>query len=155
MIGSLWRFEYLIAITQGSLSDPQANASDNNDGRQLAARLGFVPFTRLVVHTSFARAPYLDRIVKKEGLPAGEDVEDFVQQIAGLSAQYEWRHLSVVGEWAANRWESPNITDSRGSDYDLKVIGFYVESRFKLSPGWFVGGRYSGLRYGKIDDGSG
>ena len=39
-LGSLWRFEYLVALTQGTLSDPRSSPSDNNDGRQLAARLG-------------------------------------------------------------------------------------------------------------------
>lgn len=154
VIGSLWRFEYLVAVTQGSLSDPRANASDNNDGEQLAARLGLVPFTGLLLRVSYARAPYLDRVVA-DGLAPGDDVEDFVQEIVGLSAEYEWRHLSVVGEWAANRWESPNIVDAAGRDRDLEVDGFYLEARYKLRPGWFAGGRYSGLRYGRIDDASG
>jgi len=152
IIGSVWRFEYLFAVTQGSLSDPKANASDNNDGRQLAARLGFVPFTGLLLRTSWARAPYLDHAVA-EGLAPGDEVEDFVQEIVGVSAEYEWRHLSLIGEWAANRWESPNIVDAGGSRRDLTVNGFYLEGRYKLRPGWFAGGRYSGLRYGTIGDG--
>jgi hypothetical protein len=153
-VGSLWRFEYLAAVTLGSLSDPRANASDNNDGRQLAVRLGLVPFTGLLLRTSYARAPYLDRVIAS-GLAPGEQVEDFRQEIIGVSAEYEWRHLSVIGEWADNRWESPNIHDGNGASQDLKVTGFYLEGRYKLQPGWFVGGRYSGLRYGRIDDGSG
>ncbi|MDA0336863.1 MAG: hypothetical protein O2782_16995 [bacterium] len=153
-VGSLWRFEYLLAVTQGSLSDPQSNAVDDNDGQQLALRLGFVPFTGLLLRTSYARAPYLDRAVA-EDLAPGQQVEDFLQRIVGVSAEYEWRHLAVIGEWADNRWESPVIHDAGGGEQDLQVTGFYVEGRCKLQPGWFVGGRYSGLRYGRIDDGSG
>lgn len=153
-IGSLWRFEYLLAVTQGSLSDPRASASDNNEGQQLAARLGFVPFTGMLLRASWARAPYLDEVVA-EGLAPGDQVEDFVQEIVGLSAEYEWRHLSLVGEWADNRWESPNIVDNDSSARDLQVSGFYLEGRYKVRPGWFFGGRYSGLRYGQIDVGNG
>ena len=42
-IGSIWRLEYLVALTQGTLSDPRSRPGDNNDGKQLAVHLGFVP----------------------------------------------------------------------------------------------------------------
>ena len=62
-MGSAWRLEYSLAVTQGTLSDPRSNATDNNDGRQVAGRLGFVPFAGLLVQGSYAQGPYLDRSV--------------------------------------------------------------------------------------------
>jgi hypothetical protein len=153
-IGSLWRFEYLLAVTKGTLGDPRSNVTDNNDGQQIAARLGFVPAAGVLIRASYARGPYLDRQVGAS-LPAGRQVEDYVQEIAGLSAELEYRHLSVVGELAANRWESPFVVDGDGRRQDLEVTGFYAEGRYKLRPGLFAAARWSGLRFGDIDDGSG
>ena len=154
VIGSVWRFEYLLARTTGSLSDPRTTGQDNNDGAQLAGRIGVVPFTGLQLRLSAARAPYLDEAVRG-GLPAGRDLEDYEQRIFGLSAEYEWRHLAVVAEWATNTWESPHVVDGAGGMRDLRVDGLYVEARYKLAPGWSAAGRYSTLRYGSIPDGAG
>ena len=74
LVGSVWRFEYLIAVTSGTLSDPRPSGVDNNDGRQLALRLGFVPFTGLLLRGSFARGPYLDRAVGDTLAVSGHDV---------------------------------------------------------------------------------
>lgn len=153
VLGSLWRFEYLVAVTQGTLSDPKTNAVDNNDARSVAVRLGFVPATGLLLRASWGRGAYLDNAVA-DYLPADREVEDYVQQIAGLAAEYEWRHLAVVGEIAANRWESPYVVDAAGRGDDLEVTGFYLEGRYKVRPGLFAAARYSGLRYGQIDDGT-
>ena len=153
VVGSAWRFEYSLAVTQGTLSDPRANASDSNDGQQIAGRLGFVPFTGLLIQGSYARGPYLDRSVAPH--LNGAEVEDFDQKIAGLALEYGIRHLSLTSEIAVNTWESPNIVDGSGGAQDLNVIGFYSEITYKLAPGLQAAGRYSGLRYDDIDDGSG
>lgn len=63
VVGSFWRFEYLLGITQGTLSDPRTDPADNNDGKQLLGRLAFVPHVGAVVGASFARGPYLDQAV--------------------------------------------------------------------------------------------
>ena len=154
VLGSLWRLEYLVAVTQGTLSDPRTNAVDTNDGQQLAVRLGYVPFPGLLVRTSYARGPYLDESVAPD-LAVGQRVEDYLQEIVGLAVEFEHRHLAVVGELAANRWESPHIVDGVGRAQDLDVNGFYLEGRYKLSPGLQAAARYSGLRFGDIDDGTG
>ena len=155
VIGSVWRFEYLAALTQGTLSDPRSNAVDNNDGRQLALRLGFVPFTGLLVRGSFARGPYLDRAVGDTLRAVGSDVEDFDQQIVGLSMEYGIRHLQIHAELVSNSWESPNIRDIGNRSADLEVFGYYVEGKYSLRPGLFAAARYGGLRFGEIDDGTG
>lgn len=154
LIGSLWRFEYLFAVTQGTLSDPSSNTVDNNDGVQTATRIGLVPFTGALLQFSWARGPYLDDIVGSS-LPAGARVEDFEQEIIGLALEYEIRHLIVIAEAVRNRWGSPYITDADGRVDDLDVDGAYVEVRQKLGPGLYAAGRWSRLRFGRIDDGTG
>jgi hypothetical protein len=140
-------------VTQGTLSDPSSNTSDNNDGQQIAGRLGFVPFTGLLIQGSYARGPYLDRSVAAD--LNGADLEDFDQKIAGLAIEYGIRHLSVTSEIAFNSWESPNILDTAGGAQDLNVIGFYAEATYRLAPRLHTSGRYSSLRYDDIDDGTG
>ena len=155
LVGSVWRLEYLVAVTSGTLSDPRSSGRDNNDGRQLALRLGFVPFTGLLLRGSFARGPYLDRAVGDTLAVSGRDVEDFHQQIAGLSVEYGIRHLQINAEVAVNSWESPNILDGGNRSQDLEVFGYYVEGKYNLRAGLDVALRYGGLRFGDIDDGSG
>jgi hypothetical protein len=154
ILGSVWRFEYQVMLTQGTLSDPSASTVDDNDSGQLVARLGIVPFTGALVRLSWARGAYLDNAVS-ESLATGTEVEDFNQKIAGVAVEYEIRHLVVVAEWARNRWESPFIVDAGGGAEDLEVTGSYLEARYKLAPGLYVAGRYSALHFGEIDDGTG
>ncbi|MCC7265139.1 MAG: hypothetical protein IT369_21750 [Candidatus Latescibacteria bacterium] len=147
-IGSLWRFEYLVALTQGTLSDPRSSPGDNNKGRQLAARLGLVPATGLVLGASYARGPYLDRSVAP-ALEAGEQVEDYYQQLIGADAEYSLRRFKVMGEVARIWWEVPNITE------ELQTSGFYLEGNYTLRCRLRAALRYSGLRFSKIGDGAG
>lgn len=147
-IGSLWRFEYLVALTQGTLADPRSSPGDNNDGLQLATRLGLVPATGLVLGASYARGPYLDRAVAA-ALGPGEDVEDFHQQLLGADAEYSAGRFRVMGEAALNRFEVPTIAE------DLKTSGFYLEGNYTLRSRLRAALRYSGLRFAKIGDGAG
>ena len=114
----------------------------------------FVPFAGGLLRLSWAKGPYLDRVVGP-ALAAGDEVEDYEQQIVGVALEYEIRHLIVIAEAARNRWESPFITGAAGHKQDLKVDGAYIEARYKLAPGLFAAGRWSTLRFGRIDDGSG
>jgi len=147
-IGSLWRFEYLLALTQGTLSDPRAGPGDNNGGLQLAARLGLVPITGALLGLSLARGPYLDRSLTPF-LPPGQELEDFHQQVVGADAEYSAGRFKLMGEAALNRWESPHIAE------DLETRAFYLEGNYTLRSRLRFALRYSGLRFARIDDGAG
>ncbi|MBI2502126.1 MAG: hypothetical protein HYW07_02700 [Candidatus Latescibacteria bacterium] len=147
-IGSLWRFEYLVALTQGTLSDPRSSPGDNNDGRQLAARLGLVPSTGLVLGASYARGPYLDRAVAP-ALKAGKELEEYYQKVIGADAEYSIHRFKVMGEAAIIWWEVPTIAE------DLKTSGFYLEGNYTLRSRLRAALRYSGLRFSQIDDETG
>jgi hypothetical protein len=147
-LGSLWRFEYLVALTQGTLADPRSSPGDNNGGLQLATRLGLVPATGLVLGASFARGPYLDRAVAP-ALGPGQKVEDFHQQLVGADAEYSVGRFKVMGEAALNRFEVPTLAE------DLKTRAFYLEGNYTLRSRLRAALRYSGLRFAKIDSGTG
>jgi len=153
-VGSLGRLEYTVGVAQGTLSTPRIFGGDNNDGKQLSGRLAFVPMAGLVLGASYARGPYLDSALEAS-LPAGTDVDDFNQEIYGFDLEYGVRHLALYAELAKNRWEHPNITDGQGRREDLETLGWYVEGRYTLAPGFFAAVRYDRIDFGEIHDGTG
>ena len=152
-LGSAGRLEYIFGVSQGTLSAPRFKGGDNNHGKQVSARLAFVPRPGLVLGASFARGPYLDSALQPN-LPPGTRVEDFNQIIYGFDAEYGVRHLALYAEVANNRWQAPNITDGQGRRQDLKTLGWYVEGRYTLRPGLFAALRYDRVDFGDIDDGT-
>ncbi len=154
VIGSVSRLEYSFAVTQGTLSTPQARAYDDNAGKQFALRLKHVFSAELSIGGSFARGPYLNSLIQP-ALGGGEQVEDFNQRAYGIDVEYGVGHLSVVAEVVSNLWQTPNITDVHGNRSDLTNWSGYVEGKYGLRPGLFAAFRYDTLGFGKIDDGSG
>ena len=153
--GSLWRLEYSLALTQGTLSDPRSTGGDNNEGKQVVARLAAVPARGLMAGASYARGAYLDAAVAGALQPLGRRVEDFVQEAIGVDLSYEVRHLTLIGEVVFNRWEMPRIVDAQGRSTDLTCIGWYAEGRYAFLPGLYGAVRYDRITFGKIGDGSG
>lgn len=153
-LGSLGPAEYRVAVTQGTLSSPRFKGGDNNGGKQLAGRVAFVPATGILLGVSYARGPYLDSAVAN-ALPVGARVEDYDQEIYGLDLEFGIRHLDLIAEFAANRWQSPNITDAGGSRADLTQSGGYVEAKYTVRPGLYAAARFDWLDFGAIEDGTG
>jgi hypothetical protein len=154
-IGSYWRFEYFVAVTQGTLSDPQSSGGDSNDGKQASGRLGLVLGPGLVLGASLARGPYLRDSLRDTLGTVGAEVEDFHQRVIGFDAEFGYRHFSVVGELVLNRWQVPGIPDSRLERWDFDATGWYVEGKYTVSPGLYGAVRYGRIDFGKVDDGSG
>lgn len=153
--GSAGRLEYLLAVTQGTLSSPRINGRDDNGGKQVAARVGVVPLTGLVLGASIARGPYLDSDLQGSLSAPGARIGSFDQVIYGFDLEYGVRHLQLQAELAANRWESPNIRDAAGGREDLTNLAWYVEAKYSMLPGLFAAVRHDRIRFGEIDDGTG
>lgn len=147
--GSFWRFEYSLALTQGSLSDPRITGKDNNDGKQIISRLSFIPTTGLIVGSSYARGAYLNAAVSS-ALPTGKTPEDYVQQALGFDLSFEIRHFKLISEAVLNTWEVPNITEQ-----ELSVLGWYIEGQYTLLPGFYVAGRFDQIKFEKIQNSAG
>jgi len=153
-LGSAGRLEYVVAVSQGTLSAPRFKGGDNNSGKQLSGRLAYVPRPGMVLGASYARGPYLDSALQAF-VPAGTDIESFDQEIYGFDLEFGVRHLVVYAELAHNVWESPTITDGHGHLEGLTVLGGYVEARYTFRPGLYAAVRYDRLTFGDIDDGTG
>jgi len=152
--GSFWRFEYSLALTQGTLSDPRVTGTDNNDGKQILSRLSLVPATGLLVGTSYARGAYLNEVVASS-LPAGKTPEDYVQEAIGFDMTFEIRHLKLIGEAVYNKWETPYIVDAQNNSQDLSLWGFYIEGQYTFLPGFYIAARFDQLKFDKIPDSAG
>ncbi len=155
VVGAVWRFEVLAAVTQGTLSDPRSGGGDNNEGKQTALHVDFVPTTGLVVGASFAGGPYLDASVGDTLLAQNAGVEDFHQKAFGFNLEYGIQRLFVSGEVIFNKWETPNIVDAQGNLKDLETVSWYAGLKYMLRPGFYIAGRYDHIFFGKIDDGAG
>lgn len=154
-VGSVGRLEYVVAVTQGTVSAPRFDGGDDNDGQQVAFHLGYVPHHSLRLGTSYARGPYLGEDVKPVIEQQGAELEDFEQEIWGFDLEYSVGRLRVIGEAAANRWQAPTVRDAAGRREDLKNVGWYLEAKYTVLAGLFVAARYGEVSFGNIDDGTG
>jgi hypothetical protein len=133
------------AVTAGTLSDPRF--SDNNDGRQVSARVAITPVVGLVVGASVARGAWLASSVRTT-LPAPASSHRYAQIAAGGDAEYSRAHWIVRGEWVWSQWELPLI--GLGKDQRLDAFGAWVETRYRLTPRIFAGARADHLGFSRI-----
>lgn len=130
-------FDVAAALTIGTLSNPRT--SDDNDGRQLSARLGVAPIPGLIAGVSAARGAWLDADV-----PAAGDAGHFTQDALGLDAEYSRDHWLVRGEVMQSRWRIPFVVRP------LTARTGFVEARWRVRPRWFVAGRADRLTFSEI-----
>jgi class 3 adenylate cyclase len=122
-------------------------AGDHGPSYVARAELQIVPELR--VGASYDRGSYLIDHPGGAAVPAGESVSHFLQDLWGFEAAFARGPVEARGELILDTWDVPNV-----ADYP-KDVSFYGEAKVKLSPGVFVAARYSGIRFNRIDNGSG
>jgi hypothetical protein len=136
---------FAVALTQGTLSDPRVE--DSNDGKQLSARLEWEPVAGLRLGASLAQGEFLDG---RRPLPPGR----FQQRAAGFDAEYARGRLLVRGEAIYSEWDVPRL-GSPPVDRPLRALGYYLETRWRFAPGWHVAARFDDLDFGDIQGSAG
>ena len=137
-----------MALTKGALSNP--DAADNDDA-QLVGRLGIQPSMGWKLGVSGAYGPYLsEQAATDPDMPAGKSPEDYNQLVFGVDGEYSVWRCELFFELLRNQWEVPNLSES-----SLGNTGGYVEGTVALKPGFYYTLRVGGIRYDKIDGGSG
>lgn len=131
-----------VSLTQGTLSYPLVR--DDNDGKQLAARLAWTPGPQLTLGVSAARGAFLAREVTDLLPPAAGT--DFDQKAAGVDLEYAQGYWILRAEALWSRWTLPPLDVTR-IETPQDSLGAYVEARYKLSPGLYVAGRVGRLSY--------
>src|SRR5439155_1210956 len=79
-LGTVAPFEFAAGVTNGTVGAPVM--SDDNDGKQILGRIGFVPAPWLRAGISGARGPYLQSGLN-EDLPPGHTVDEYMQVLLG------------------------------------------------------------------------
>ena len=103
-VTSGWKaIDVTASVTNGTPSHPLV--TDDNDGKQIAARVTGRVSPALVLGTSFARGAFVGRrALAAAGLP---DTGEYIQQAVGVDASYQAGHLIMRGEAIGTAWHLP------------------------------------------------
>lgn len=141
-----WRtLDVSAAITNGSASNPRVD--DDNDGKQVAARVTLRPTVGLVLGTSFSRGqfgarPLVDALGAEEG-------RRFMQRAFGADVEYSrgyWvgRAEAVMSEFRIPALAPPLVPSP------LRALAVSIESRYTFLPGMYVAARAEHLAFSRV-----
>lgn len=136
-------FELSAALTRGSLGNPLLH--DDNDGKQIAARLVFTPSPAWVAGASVARGAYLDRDTVSS-LAYGVGSRDFLQRAYGLDLEYSRGYWVLRSEALLSEWDAP----LGASPSALRALGVMAEARYRLRPGLSLAARWDHLGFSRL-----
>ena len=134
------------AITQGTLGNPRFE--DDNDGKQVAARLAWHPLAGLILGASAARGEYLARVAVA-ALPADLAARTYRQEAWGADAEYSRDYWLVRSEVIWSAWDMPAVRSPRVAS-PLRAVAVMVEGRYKVAPGAWVAARFDHLGFSDI-----
>jgi hypothetical protein len=139
-------WELAVAVTQGSLAEPRLQ--DDNDGKQVSARVAVRPATGLVLGGSAARGQYTDRGLDA-ALPPDQAGREFAQESLGFDLEYSRGHAIARAEAVFSRFdlpalEAPLITDP------VPALGLSLEFVYRLRPGLDAAARFDRLGFGEL-----
>lgn len=148
VFGLVDKFEYALELKNASISsrpfawDP---FTVDWDHPTVTARLGFRPNAAWNVGLSGSYGAYL---LPGATLPAGSSVGQFKQLTFGPDLRYSWRHWELWSEAFFSRFEVPIVGNA-------DTFVYYVETRYKLTPRWFLAGRWNQQFFGEVPNGRG
>ena len=140
------RVDATVAVTTGSLANPLV--SDDNAGKQVAARLALRPAQGLVVGVSGAQAPFVARAAA-ESAGALSDNSSFTQGAFGADLEYSRAYYLVRIETIVSRWRLP-IVRTPAIELPLTATSTLVEGRYKIRPGLYAAARFDHLGFSTI-----
>jgi hypothetical protein len=141
------RVEAAASLTTGTISNPLF--TDDNSGRQLAARVAVHPTPGLIVGGSAARGPFLS-----SGVVPDPHAGDFTQTAVGGDVEYSRGYYIVRAEAIVSRWTLPAVR-APFIDRPLQAVGTYVEGRYKIRPGLYAAARVDHLGFNEVTGSAG
>ena len=146
-LGTLGRVEFAGGVTLGSAS-ASVQGSDSNENLAVHAKIGYAFTPGLRMWLSATQGAYFDRIVKPY-LPAGKTVNDYYQNLIGVSGQWDVWLFSIMGEYWWNHWDTP----VRENGLDNQA--YYLQGVYSFIPGWDAAVRYDAMRFNKVPNSAG
>lgn len=135
------------AVTSGTLSNPRVD--DDNDGRQISARVGWKPSVGLVIGGSYAHGEWLNGAVRNGLSSVIHSGQRFPQEAFGFDAEYSRDYWLVRGEFVRSRWRLPALSSPFIGD-PLDATAAFVEARYRFTPRLFAAARLDGLTFSRI-----
>jgi hypothetical protein len=139
-------FEWIGAVTTGTLSDPRL--SDNNGRPQLVGRAIVQLGPAVKVGASGARGAWLDETLDPS-LPTGQRAVDFRQAAWAVDAEASAGRWLARAEWLQSSWRLPEVAAPYISEPVL-ARSLIVEGRVRLSPGLSVAARGDALSFADL-----
>ena len=139
VVGTASPFEFAIGATNGTVGSMVS--TDNNDGKQVLARVGIAPAPWLRAGVSASRGPYLSRDLGRF-LPRGATPTTTTRSSRGATS-ISYGRAVFTGEYVWNRFEQPFVGD-------LDLDAWYAEGKVTVLPGWYVAGRYSRILFDDV-----
>jgi len=143
--GTVRIFDFSGAVTVGTLSNPRV--TDDNRGRQFSGRVSATPMVGLVLGVSAARGAFLVRSLQDQFASGARG--SFPQDAIGVDGEYSRGYWIVRGEAIWSHWHLPIIAAPEITD-PLTARSAYLESRYRLSPRYFVAARVDGLGFSRV-----
>jgi hypothetical protein len=113
----------------------------------LSGRVGFRPNAAWNAGASFSVGTYLTPEAGAT-LPAGTERGDFLQYLAAVDVSYARRHWQFWAEVFLTRFEVPNVGDA-------DTLAYYLEAKYKFTPGLYAAVRWNQQFFGDVRDGLG
>jgi hypothetical protein len=148
--GELGRWNYAAELKGSPLSSRPAAWRRNPfdaDHPTVSGRVGFKPDLRWSFGVSASRGVYLAPGAAPL-LPPGRRRGDYQERVLGQDAAFAWHHVQIWAEVFEARFEIPGVGHA-------DTLSYYVEARFKLTPQFFVSGRWNEQRFGELREPSG
>ena len=147
--GTLSRFDYAFEIKNNALSSRPSEWDlwDHGlygDGLTYQGRLGFRPITDWTIGVGGSSGAYL--LPDSQGVPVGTRWYDYSQNAVGLDVS--WAH-GPFEVWSEAHWSSFEVPGPVGT---VALVTYFVEGKWKFSPGWWVSGRWNQQLYDDIVD---
>ena len=135
-----------IAVTNGTVANPRV--SDDNRGKQLAARISATPIVGLIVGGSYARGEFLNRHV--QALRSSAYRSDYDQHAAGIDVEYSRAHWLARAESVLSEWRMPLAASTGASALPLRALATLVEGRYAFLPGLYGAARVEYLGFNRV-----
>jgi hypothetical protein len=146
-LGTLGPVEFAFGVTMGTASSA-IQGSDTNENLAIHGKIGYAFTPGFKLWLSGTRGAYFDRVVKPY-LPAGKTVNDYFQNLYGVSADWKCWRLWLMGEYWWNHWDTPVREDGLGNQ------SYYVQAVYSFLPGWDASARYDAMRFAEVEDSAG
>ncbi len=139
-----------VAVTTGTVSNPLV--SDDNDGRQVAARVDVRPVAGLILGASLARGPFISQSAARATLGDASNAS-FAQTAWGADLEYSRDHYLARVETIVSHWRMPIAAPPAQQvalQTPLGAMSMSLEGRYRIVPGLYVAARYDYLGFSDL-----